>query len=46
MADQNSVIDKLGDQIKNLTITIAVLQTELEEMRKAKPNKVQEGKDV
>jgi FtsZ-binding cell division protein ZapB len=32
----NSVIDKLGEQIKNMTIIIAVLQTELEELRKAK----------
>ena len=36
MANPNSVIDKLGEQIKNMTITIAVLQVELEELRKAK----------
>jgi FtsZ-binding cell division protein ZapB len=38
MANPNSVIEKLGEQIKNLTITIAILQTELEEARQAKPN--------
>ena len=33
MANSNSVIDRLGDQIKTLTITVAVLQSELEEAR-------------
>ncbi len=34
MADAQLVIDKLGNEIKQLAINIAVLQTELEEIQK------------
>ena len=43
MADANAVIDKLGEQIKNMGTIIAVLQTELEELRKAKDTHINKG---